>query len=443
LLDPKNVIPEMIERLKGEGEEFYDLRHLTIWQALVTMYDQGTAIDVITLQAYLKKQEMLEQVGGLGYLAALPDSVPSAANLSYYLDILCEKYVLRKTVQVCTDVVERVYNYEGEVDALMDEVERDMIRIREVRSTETTPDIKALVGQSIQEIENLYERRGLITGVATGFVDFDRMTSGLQPGEVFVIAARPGLGKTSCSMNIAEFVALELKLGVGVFSLEMTAKSLVLRMLCSRARVNLRSVREGFLAERDFPKLTGAAGRLSSAPLYIDDSSGLSVMQLRAKVRRMVARWGIKIAIVDYLQLLDSTSRRAKNRQEEIADISKGIKALSKELGIPIILLSQLNREVERDKARKPRMADLRESGAIEQDADLVGLLYQPYRDENDGVTWEQMDAVPTNMLIAKNRNGPTGDVNLTFLKQFTRFESAARISDMDVPEQTEIAYSP
>jgi replicative DNA helicase len=166
-------------------------------------------------------------------------------------------------------------------------------------------------------------------------------------------------------------------------------------------------------------------------------------MQLRAKVRRMVARWGIKIAIVDYLQLLDSTSRRAKNRQEEIADISKGIKALSKELGIPIILLSQLNREVERDKARKPRMADLRESGAIEQDADLVGLLYQPYRDENDGVTWEQMDAVPTNMLIAKNRNGPTGDVNLTFLKQFTRFESAARISDMDVPEQTEIAYSP
>jgi replicative DNA helicase len=222
-----------------------------------------------------------------------------------------------------------------------------------------------------------------------------------------------------------------------VFSLEMSADSLVLRMLCSRARVNLRSVREGFLAERDFPKLTGAAGRLSSAPLFIDDTAGLSILQLRAKARRMSQQFGIKLFVIDYLQLLNSTSRRAENRQQEIADISNGVKALAKELKVPVIVLSQLNRELERDKNRKPRLSDLRESGAIEQDADLVGLLYKAGGgEEEDGgdATGSEQDAVAVNLLIAKQRNGPTGDVNLTFLKQFTRFESVSKVSDEDVP---------
>jgi replicative DNA helicase len=247
-----------------------------------------------------------------------------------------------------------------------------------------------------------------------------------------VIAARPSMGKTSLAMNIAEHVALEQKLPVGVFSLEMSAESLVLRMLCSRSRVNLRSIREGFLAERDFPKLTGSAGKLAGSPLFIDDTPGLSILQLRAKARRMHSQHDIKLFVIDYLQLLHSTSRRADNRQQEIADISNGVKALAKELNVPVIVLAQLNRELEKDKNRKPRLSDLRESGAIEQDADLVGLLYKPNSDDEENE--QEQDSLKINLLIAKQRNGPTGDVNLTFLKSYTRFESAAKVSAEDVP---------
>ena len=246
------------------------------------------------------------------------------------------------------------------------------------------------------------------------------------------------MGKTSLAMTIAEHVAIDQKLPVGVFSLEMTSESLVLRMLCSRSRVNMRNVRDGFLAERDFPKLTGAAGKLANAPLFIDDSSGLSILQLRAKARRMHQQYGIKLFVIDYLQLLHSTARRAENRQQEIADISSGVKSLAKELNVPVIVLSQLNRELEKDKDRKPRMSDLRESGSIEQDADLVGLLYKPSRGEDEeggGGAQVEEEAVPVNLLIAKQRNGPTGDVHLTFLKSYTRFESAAKVSDEDVPQ--------
>jgi replicative DNA helicase len=237
-------------------------------------------------------------------------------------------------------------------------------------------------------------------------------------------------------MNIAEHVALELQQPVGVFSLEMSAPSLVLRMLCSIARVNLRSIREGFMSEADFPKLTSAAGRLAKAKLLIDDSAGLSILDLRARARRMHQQHGVKLFVVDYLQLLHSTSRRSQdNRQQEIADISSGIKALAKELKVPVLVLSQLNRELEKDKSRKPRLSDLRESGAIEQDADVVGLLYKPSAgDDDDGVQTEEADGLPVNLLIAKQRNGPTGDINLTFLKSYTRFESAAKVSDEDVP---------
>jgi replicative DNA helicase len=244
------------------------------------------------------------------------------------------------------------------------------------------------------------------------------------------------MGKTSLAMNIVEHVVLEQNLPAGVFSLEMSAESLVLRMLCSIARVNLRSIREGFMSEADFPKLTSAAGRLAKAKLLIDDSAGLSILDLRARARRMHQQHGVKLFVIDYLQLLHSTSRRSQdNRQQEIADISSGIKALAKELKVPVLVLSQLNRELEKDKSRKPRLSDLRESGAIEQDADVVGLLYKPSAgDDEDGVQTEEADGLPVNLLIAKQRNGPTGDINLTFLKSYTRFESAAKVSNEDVP---------
>ncbi len=399
------------------------------------MYDKREGIDLITVQQRLRDKNVLEQVGGIAYLASLPDAVPSAANLLFYLEIVLEKHILRKLIKACTEVVGRVYDHEGEVDALLDEVERDILRISETRVEGKTDKIKDLVKKAISTIEDYHQRQGTLTGVGTGFADLDKMTSGLHGGEMIVVAARPSMGKTSLAMNIAEAVAIDQKLPVGVFSLEMTSESLVLRMLCSRSRVNLRNVREGFLAERDFPKLTGAAGKLANAPLFIDDSSGLSILQLRAKARRMAQQYGIKLFVIDYLQLLHSTARRAENRQQEIADISNGIKSLAKELDVPVIVLSQLNRELEKDKDRKPRLSDLRESGAIEQDADVVCLLYKPSRDDDDGGGGaEEQDAVPVNLLIAKQRNGPTGDVRLTFMKSYTRFESAAKVSDDDVP---------
>src|SRR5436190_8068095 len=262
-------------------------------------------------------------------------------------------------IQACTSVVTRVYHHDGEVDALLDEVERDILKISEERLETTANSMKELVRQGITTIEDYHQRQGTLTGLGTGFIDMDRMTSGMHGGEMIVIAARPSMGKTSLAMNIAEAVAIDQKQPVGVFSLEMTAESLVLRMLCSRSRVNLRNIRDGFLAERDFPKLTGAAGKLANAPLFIDDSAGLSILQLRAKARRMYQQHGIKLFVVDYLQLLNASSQKIENRQQEIAQISNGIKALAKELNVPVIVLAQLNRELEKDKNRKPRLSDL------------------------------------------------------------------------------------
>jgi replicative DNA helicase len=434
LLSPNDCMGDCIEKLRPGREVFYDLRHQTLFQTLLEMFDEKQAIDVITLQQRLKNKQQMEGVGGLAYLSSLPDQAPSAANLQYYLDIVLEKYLLRKMVQTCTGIVGRVYEYEGEVDALLDEVERDILRIAEDRVSGTTMTIKELVNRAITKIEEYHTNQGMLTGISTGFVDFDKMTTGLHEGEMIVVAARPSMGKTSLAMNIAEHVALALKVPVGVFSLEMTADQLVLRMICSHSRVNLRNVRDGFLAERDFPKLTGAAGKMASAPLFIDDSSGLSILQLRAKARRMWQQYGIKLFVIDYLQLLHSTSRRAENRQQEIAEISGGLKALAKELSVPVIVLSQLNRELEkRGPGERPRLSDLRESGAIEQDADLVGLLYRETKNKDGDEEPEvEQDAIPVKLYIAKQRNGPTGDVDLTFLKSYTRFESAAKVSAED-----------
>jgi replicative DNA helicase len=432
LLSPNDCLGICIEKFKKGVEVFYDLRHQVIFDTLVEMYDGKQPIDVITLQQRLKDRNQLDPVGGVTYLSALPDAVPSAANLEYYLEIVREKYILRKMIQTCTGVVSKVYDHEGKVDGLLDEVERDILKISEERVEGVSMAMKDLVHRAINTIEDYHQRQGMLTGIGTGFVDFDKMTSGLHGGEMIVIAARPSMGKTSLVMNIVEHAVLEEKIPVGVFSLEMTAESLVLRMLCSRARVNMRNIRDGFLAERDFPKLTGAAGKLANAPLYIDDTAGLSILQLRAKARRMHQQYGIKMVVIDYLQLLNGGNSRVESRQQEVAMISNGVKALAKELSVPVIVLSQLNRELEKDKSRKPRLSDLRESGAIEQDADLIALLYKPEegKDDEDAAPQDQ-EAIPVNLLIAKQRNGPTGDVHLTFFKGYTRFESAAKVADV------------
>lgn len=443
LLSPAETIGRCLERFKHGAEVFYDLRHQVIFTMLVELYDRHAPIDVVLVGQSLKDRNQLDGVGGYAYLSSLVESVPSAASLDYYADIVREKFILRRMIQTCTGIIGRAYEQQSEVDGLLDEVERDILQISEDRADAPSHAIKDLVAKAVTTIEDYFHRRGALTGLATGFPDLDKMTSGLHGGEMIVVAARPSMGKTSLAMNIAEHVVTELRQPVGVFSLEMTAESLIMRMLCSLSRVNLRNIREGFMSERDFPKLLTATGRLSTSPLYVDDTPGLSILQLRARARRMWQQFGIKLFVIDYLQLLHSTARRAdQNRQQEIADISSGVKNLAKELDVPVIVLSQLNREVERDKSRKPRLSDLRESGSIEQDADLVALLYKadpgnPRKaagGEEEEDEAPDADAVAVNLLIAKQRNGPTGDVHLTFLKSFTRFESASKIPD-DVVE--------
>ncbi len=439
LLEPAESVGQCIERLKGGGETFYDLRHRTIYEVLVSMYDGKEPVDLITLGQRLKDAGQIDGVGGLAYLSELMDAVPSAANLSYYLDIVREKHVLRRVLSTCSEAVSKVHEYEGAVDSLLDEVERDILKISQDRSENTNRTIRELVHSAVDMIQDFHQRKGGLTGLPTGFPDLDKMTSGLQPADMVVIAARPSMGKTSLAMNIAEHVAVEAGLPVGVFSLEMTSESLVMRMLCSLARVNGRLIRDGFLSEGDFRRLTAAAAKLSRAPIHIDDTPGLSILQLRARARRMWQQHGVKLFVIDYLQLMHSTSKKAADsRQQEVSELSNGVKALAKELKVPVIVLCQLNRELEKDKDRKPKLSDLRESGAIEQDADLVGLLYKPAAEDDDqrrdqpDSRDDGMAATPVNLLIAKQRNGPTGDVCLTFLKGITRYESASKIASSE-----------
>lgn len=436
LLSPHETIDGCIEIIGERPEPFYDLRHQTIWQHLVAMFDERVPIDVITLQQRLKDAGLLEQIGGIPYLSTLQDAVPSASNFSYYAQIVSEKWFLRRMIHGCTSIVERVYEHQGEVDVLKDEAERDMLAMIGTHTTNGFQPIRNFVGGTITEIEGYHQNQGAIMGLQTGFPDLDRMTGGFNGGEMIVIAARPSMGKTSLAMNIAENVAVNNRLPVGVFSLEMTSQALTTRMIASNARVNLRNIRDGFMSEADFPRLTAAAGRVNAAPLFIDDTPGLSVMQIRSKARKLMRTENIRLFVIDYLQLAKSMTKRGQeNRQQEVSEISSGIKALAKELNVPIIVLSQLNRELEKDKKRKPRLSDIRESGSIEQDADLVGFLYKAHVNEDeDAPAPDEQEGVPVNLLIAKQRNGPTGDVNLTFLKSLTRFENAARVSDEDIP---------
>ncbi len=439
LLDPGAAIPEC--GVIGP-ESMYDLRHRKLFAVLLAMHDERIPIDMLTVCDRLKARSELENVGGLAYIAGLPDTVPSAANVAYYAKLVSDKARLRTIIQVSTQIAGAAYEVsEEDIEDVIDSAEQAILKLTDKTTIKVLPTMSELTQRAIATIENFHARQGVLTGLSTGFADFDKMTFGLQPSEMIVIAARPSMGKTALGIQIAEYVAVEQRVPVGIFSLEMTGDSLTLRMLCSRARVNIRSIREGFLADRDFPKLTGAAAKLASAPIYIDDSSSLSIFQLRTRARRMSAQFGIKLLVVDYLQLLHSSNRKADNRQQEIADISRGVKALAKELNIPVIVLSQLNREVERDGKRRPRLSDLRESGAIEQDADLVGLLYKPASKEDEDVDTQEVG--PVNLLIAKQRNGPTGEVMLTFLRSYTRFESAAKVmADSDSQDQGKLPYN-
>jgi len=423
LLSPKDTLTTAIE--KGVSDQyFHHPAHGTIYAVLEDLWKKNSPIDLITITQTLADRNLLEQVGGPAYLANLQTFLPTATNAEYYIDIMREKHLLRRMISACTASASRCYEEQGEVKVLIDDIEKEIFSVTEDRVRGELPDIKQHVNDAIDAIEKLYQNKGEVTGVPTGFKILDNMTSGMHPSEMIVIAARPSMGKTALAMNIAEHVAVDKNIPVAVFSLEMSAQQLVQRLLCSRARVNLQSIRTGLLPKNAHQSLFKVSQEYGNSKMLIDDTAGLSINELRAKSRRLMDKHGLGLIVIDYLQLLKSPSKRGQeNRQIEIAEISGGIKALAKELSIPIIVLAQLNRKSEDRGDGKPRISDLRESGSIEQDADVVGLLYRSaYYAKDDEEKSEK--GGEAELIIAKQRNGPTGEVPLTFLSEFTRFET-------------------
>jgi replicative DNA helicase len=418
LLD-NTAIDKAIEILAPD--DFYREAHRKIVRAMMELNQRGEPVDLVTLTEALKVRGQLQDVGGAAYLAELADKVPTAANVTYYAGIVRQKAVLRTLINTATEIATRGYESGADVDQFLDEAEHKIFEISERKVRPTFFRIRDIMVESMKAIEQLYERKEMVTGVPTGFVDIDRLTAGLQPSDLIVVAGRPSMGKTAFALNIAQYAALTTKLGVAVFSLEMSKEQLVLRMLCSEARVDQSKVRAGFAAERDFPKLALAASRLAEAPIYIDDTPALSVLELRAKARRLKREREAKLGlvIVDYLQLMRGHDS-ADNREQEISSISRSLKALAKELDVPVVALSQLNRQVETRAEKRPVMADLRESGAIEQDADVIAFLYRPIVYDKNA---EERSA---EVIVAKQRNGPIGTVPLTFMSEYTRFENRA-----------------
>ena len=426
LLSPREVLNDCADQIGDDA--FYSPAHGTIFRVLLEMWNANQEVDVITLTNRLRDLGQLDAVGGPGAVTELYGFVPTAANAPHYLEIVREKWLLRKMIAACTASAARCYEEQADVPQLLDDVESEIFTIGEKRLRKGAPLMRDEVFAALENIEKMYQQRGRISGLATGFTLFDQMTDGLHAGEMIIVAARPSMGKTALAMNIVEHVALDLEepKPVGVFSLEMSTQQLVQRMLCSRARVNMKKIRSGMLARAEHGKLNDAAAALSESNIFIDDTPGLTILDLRAKARRMRERQRVELIAIDYLQLCRSTSKRGQdNRQIEIAEISAGIKALAKELEIPVIVLAQLNRQPEQRGGGKPRMSDLRESGSLEQDADLVALLVRPEVYEEDEDAKSDL-AGKAELIIAKQRNGPIGEIPLTFIKEYTRFENAA-----------------
>lgn len=432
LLDPSAIIPKAIEKLAPGF--FYIPAHKTIFEALLHLYKTRPdgKLDLIVLSTELDQRGQLEAVGGGKALADLLDDVPTTALFEDYADFLKEKFILRRVIQDCTQCVTGAYDSPEDVTAFLDTVEKAVLKIRnDTENEKGIVDMRTNVMSAIQSIQDMYESGGQGGGIMSGFTDLDAMTNGFHGGEMIVIAARPSMGKTSFAMNIVENIAIrdENPVACAVFSLEMSSESLVQRVLCSRSKVQMQKLRGGFLGKKDFPKLMEVAGKMAEAPIWIDDTPGLTINELQAKARRLKQEHGIQMILIDYLQLLKSpdTARR-DGREKEIGEISGGIKGIAKELNIPVIVLAQLNRQPD-SRGGKPRMSDLRESGSIEQDADLVGLLMRAevYADDEDDreSKWGEAE-----FIIAKQRNGPTGEVPLTFHKEFMRFDNRAKVDE-------------
>lgn len=422
MLLQEDAIMHTVEILKPE--DFYRKSHEIIYRSISELFDKSNGVDLVTLTEELKRKDLLEKIGGVTYLTNLINSVPTAANIEYYVRIIEEKSILRNLINSATKIVSMGYEEKEDARVLMDKAEHLMFDVSQRNLGQTFIPIKEILQDSFEKIENLYHRKEYITGVPSGFTEFDDITTGFQPSELIIIAGRPGMGKTAFCMNIAQNAAISKNTSVAIFSLEMSKSQLVQRMLCSEARVDAHNLRKGGLAESDWPTLSMAAGRLSSAPIFIDDSAGATSLEIKAKARRLKAQHNLGLIIIDYLQLMQNTSR-SENRQQEISEISRSLKALARELNVPVIAASQLSRAVEQRNERRPLLSDLRESGAIEQDADLVVFIYREEyykpKTEKKGIA---------EIIISKQRNGPTGKVNLTFIKEYAKFESLSRMPE-------------
>jgi len=418
MLIEEAAIGYAIEMLNSAN--FYSDSNRRIFDSMLKLYSGNKAVDMVTLIEELKKTGDLDKVGGSSYIASLTTVVPTAANIRHYATIVKEKSILRNLISAATNIISESYDAHGEVGKILDKAERVIFDISSRKIESSFMPLKEIIKDSIETIDQLYQKKAHVTGIPTGFSDFDSLTAGLHPSDLVVLAGRPSMGKSALVSSIAEYVGVSEKIPLVIFSLEMSKEQLVQRMLCSHARVNAHNVRTGFLSQSDWPKLTNAAGKLSDAPIFIDDTAGLSVLELRAKARRVKSQHNIQLIIVDYLQLMQGMPG-AENRQQEISEISRSLKALARELSVPVIAVSQLSRAVENRQDRRPQLSDLRESGAIEQDADVVGLLlrdeyYNP-TEENKGIA---------EVIIAKQRNGPVGSIKLAFIKDYTRFDNLA-----------------
>ncbi|MCL0074809.1 replicative DNA helicase [Thermodesulfovibrionales bacterium] len=410
------ALPKAIEALSPD--DFYKETHRRLYKSIIALFERSEPIDIVTLTDYLRKSDEIEAVGGISYLSYLANSIPTSANIRYHAKIVSEKSMLRALIRTATQITSEVYENSRDVDEVIDYAQKMIFDITDKRTKISFSPLRDVIKDTFKMIEHLYDKKEAITGVPSGFKDIDELTSGFQSGDLIIVGGRPGMGKTAFALNVAGYVAADMRETVAVFSLEMSKEQLALRMICAESGVNSSSVRKGFIGKQDWIKLTNAAGRLADAPIFIDDSSMLTVLEIRAKARRLKMEYGmLSLIVVDYLQLMRSMGK-FERREQEISDISRSLKALAKELKVPVIALSQLNRAVEQRGEKRPTLADLRESGALEQDADIIIFLYRDefYNKNNPS------NKGKAELIVAKQRNGPTGIVNLTYLADSTKF---------------------
>lgn len=413
----REVLHQVIPHIKPK--DFYLDKHRLIYEAILSLETENEPLDVLTVSDRLKVREQLDKVGKLPYLSELADRIPTTANAGYYAQIIREKSIVRQLITVGTEIVQEAYQEVEDVPTFLDSAEQRIFEIRQEREQKDLTSAREIVSNTFKIIETLYDRKELVTGVPTGFDNFDKMTSGLQPSDLVILAGRPSMGKTSLALNMASNAALQHGRSVAIFSLEMSKEQLMMRVLCSQARVDAGRLRTGQMKDNDIPKLTETASRIAQSHIYIDDGGNASVLEMRSKCRRMKMEIGnLGLIVIDYLQLMKGDNNE-KSREQEISNISRGLKGLAKELHVPVLALSQLNRSLERRPDKRPIMSDLRESGAIEQDADVILFVY---RDEVYNEDTE--DKGIAELIIGKQRNGPIGTVKMRFFNEYTRFDN-------------------